>query len=103
MSNPNEINLTFVVNGQPVPVTANLHAPMQTAILEALHKSGNSGQPIENWELRDASGQVLDPSRKIGDFKLQPGTTLFLSLKAGVGGESSVCPVCRSRRIAAQV
>lgn len=86
MSHPNEVDLTIVVNGQAVSVKANSHAPLQTAALHALQQSGNSGQPIENWELRDASGQVLDAARKVGDFEFPAGTSLFLNLKAGVGG-----------------
>lgn len=86
MPNPNEIDLIVVVNGQPTPVTANLQAPLRTAIEHALQASGNSGQPIDNWEMRDGSGQILDPTRKIGEFGFLPGVTLFLSLKAGVGG-----------------
>ena len=86
MPNPNEIDLVVVVNGQPTPVKANVNAPLRTAIEHALQVSGNSGQPIENWEMRDAGGQVLDPTRKIGDFNFQAGVNLFLNLKAGVGG-----------------
>jgi hypothetical protein len=83
---PNQIELKVVVNGQPVVVKANVEAPVNTIIEHALAQSGNSGQPITNWELRDASGQVLDPARKIEDYNLQSGATLFLNLKAGIGG-----------------
>lgn len=83
---PNQIELKVVVNGQPVVVKANVEAPVNTLIEHALTQSGNSGQPITNWELRDASGQVLDPTRKIEDYNLQSGATLFLNLKAGIGG-----------------
>ena len=83
---PNQIDLKVVVNGQPVVVKANVEAPVNTLIEHALTQSGNSGQPIGNWELRDASGQVLDPARKIEDYNLQSGATLFLNLKAGIGG-----------------
>ena len=83
---PNQIDLKVVVNGQPVVVKANVEAPVNTLIEHALTQSGNSGQPITNWELRDASGQVLDPNRKIEDYNLQSGATLFLNLKAGIGG-----------------
>lgn len=85
-SKPNHIELVVVVNGQPVDVDANVHAPLHTIIPEALAKSGNAGQPPENWELRDGSGVELDPSKKIEDFGFAPRTQLFLNLKAGVGG-----------------
>jgi hypothetical protein len=86
MPNSNEIDLNVVVNGQPVLIKANIQAPLRTVIEHALQQTGNSGQPIDNWELRDAGGQVLDPTRKISEFNFAPGTSLFLSLKAGVGG-----------------
>jgi hypothetical protein len=86
MEDLNELNITIVVNGQPVSVTGNLHAPLRTIMQEALHRSGNSGQPIDNWELRDAGGQILEPDRKLEELHLQAGATLFLNLKAGIGG-----------------
>ena len=86
MASPNEIDLVIVVNGQQVKVKANLEAPLRTAIEHALSLSGNSGQPVENWELRDGGGNVLDPSKKIEEFHFPAGVTLFLNLKAGIGG-----------------
>jgi hypothetical protein len=86
MASPNQIELIVVVNGQPVPVNANSNAPLRTVINHALQASGNTGQPIENWELREAGGQVLDPNRKAEEYGLASGATLFLNLKAGVGG-----------------
>lgn len=87
MSNDNQIDLTVIVNGQPISVKkVNLNAPLHTVVHEALKESGNSGQPVENWELRDAAGQVLDVARKITDYNIAAGANLFLNLKAGVGG-----------------
>ena len=87
MSNgPNKISLTVVVNGQPVNVDANVNAPLRTVIEHALQQSGNSGQPLDNWELRDGTGNILDGNRKVGEFNLSSGATIFLNLKAGVGG-----------------
>jgi len=76
--------LTVVVNGVSVEVTRNSHAALQSVIGKALEETNNVGQPMQNWELRDAGGNILDPGSKIGD--LPPGAKLFLSLKAGVGG-----------------
>jgi hypothetical protein len=86
MPQKNLIDLNVVVNGQPTLVKANTEAPLSTVVEHALQQSGNSGQPISNWELRDASGQILDLSRTVESYNLQSGTTLFLNLKAGVGG-----------------
>ena len=82
----NKIDLKIVVNGTEVVVEANVHAPLQTVIEPALQKSGNAGQPPSNWVLRDANGNELDVTKKIGDFGFNAQTILYLSLKAGIGG-----------------
>lgn len=86
MPQSNQIAIEVIVNGQPTVVEANVHAPLMTIIPKALDQTGNTGQPPENWELRDSNGQLLDVSRKIESFGFAPGVRLFLNLKAGVGG-----------------
>jgi hypothetical protein len=86
---PNKVEVTVVVNGTPTVVEANDNAPLQTVTPRALEQTGNTGQPPENWELRDAAGVLLDPSRKISDYVEGAGPgglRVFLGLKAGVGG-----------------
>ena len=78
--------LTIVVNGAPVEVDANENAPLRTVVPRALEKAKAVGQSPENWVLRDASGNELDLGRKIESFGFTAATTLFLSLRAGVGG-----------------
>lgn len=81
-----KLQLAVIVNGQPTLVDAKANAPLRTIIPEALHQSGNAGQPPENWELRDAAGALLDLEAKIGSFGFSTDTKLFLNLKAGIGG-----------------
>jgi hypothetical protein len=82
-----EINITVVVNGQPVPLEeVNVEEKLRAVAHMALEKSGNSGQPLDNWELRDSAGQILDLNKKVADYGITSGTKLFLNLKAGVGG-----------------
>lgn len=82
----NKLTLTVIVNGTPTSVEANDNAPLKTIIPKALEQTGNSGQPPDQWELKDAQGNLLNLDQKIGDFHFPPGAKLFLSLKAGVGG-----------------
>jgi hypothetical protein len=82
----NKIELVVVVNGQPTPIQGNVNAPLHSLVGQALAATNNQGQPPENWELRDAQGNPLDASRKIGDLGLVGGAQVFLNLKAGVGG-----------------
>ena len=82
-----EIEFTVVVNGQPVAFDhINVKTHLRDIVKIALDKSGNSGQPIDNWELRDAGGQVLELNRTIESYGIVTGANLFLNLKAGVGG-----------------
>lgn len=80
-----KVTLTIVVNGQPTGVTASAQASVESLIPAALAQTGNVGQPPNNWELRDAAGNQLGPKNKVGEFA---GQTLFLNLKAGIGGTS---------------
>jgi hypothetical protein len=82
----NKVQLAIVVNGQATLVEANINAPLHTVIPRALEATGNTGQPPENWELRDSAGTLLDTSKKISSFNFPADIRLFLSLKAGVGG-----------------
>ena len=83
----NQIEIAVIVNGQPTVVQANLEAELRTVIPKALEATGNTGQPPENWELRDANGTLLDISKKIESFHFPAGARLLLNLKAGVGGQ----------------
>lgn len=87
MNEQHEIELTIVVNGQPIEIEdVNVKTMLREVVERALRDSGNSGQPIEMWELRDTGGQILDLSKRVGDYGIVSGARLFLNLKAGVGG-----------------
>jgi hypothetical protein len=60
---------------------------LKMVIEKALKQSNNTGQPKENWELKDESGNLLDLDKKISDFGFTDNVKLFLNIKAGVGGK----------------
>jgi hypothetical protein len=78
--------ITVVVNGKSTQIEANDNAPLQSIVGKALANTGNTGQEKESWELRDEGGNCLDLSKKIEEFGFPEGVTLFLNVKAGVGG-----------------
>ena len=78
--------ITVVVNGDPAEIRIDEEAPLRSVIPKALEETGNVGQAIDNWELKDSSGTLLELDRKIEDFGFTHETILFLSLKAGVAG-----------------
>ncbi|MCU1283311.1 MAG: hypothetical protein JWM53_6857 [bacterium] len=82
-----KVHFTIVVNGTPAEIEQNVNSPLKALIERALKETANdAGQPPENWELRDEQGVLLEPDRKIGSYGFTGAITLFLSLKAGVGG-----------------
>ena len=86
MATPKKISITVVVNGKPTVVDTPEDVPLRAIIPDALSQTDNSGQPPENWELRDADGNLLDLDKNIEDYPFTDKTRLFLNLKAGVGG-----------------
>jgi hypothetical protein len=82
----NHVDLVIVVSGAPEAVRINRNQPLEHAVREALRESGNTGQPAEDWELRDEAGQLLMQTLRAEQAGLFDGQTLFLSPKAGAGG-----------------
>lgn len=80
------VEITMVVNGQPVVIKATKGQRLSEVRHKALEETQNLGQPPENWEIKSEAGDVLDPEKKVGEFDFGDQVTLFLSLKAGVAG-----------------
>ncbi len=80
----NQVTLTVIVGSDEYAVPANQHAPLHTIIPEALKLSHNTARQPDEWDLKDAPGNLLDRNMKIED--LPEGAKIFLSLKAGIGG-----------------
>lgn len=87
-----KVTLVFIINGQDYPIEANVHAPLMEAVQRALAKSGNTGRPPDEWEVRDASGVLLEKNRTPKDLGLLEGVRLFLSLRVGAGGVDQSSP-----------
>jgi uncharacterized ubiquitin-like protein YukD len=83
----NQITVKVIVNGTPTDVKTNVHAPFKSVIEKALEQTGNTGRPIEDWELK-FNGQVLDLNKKVEDYNIPDGAELFFSLRAGQGGSN---------------
>ncbi len=89
MTSKNQITLIFIVNGVDVRVEANVNSPLKEARNKALADSNNTGRPMDEWEIHNAAGQLLDPNKKIEELVgLTDGTRLFLNLRVGAGGKA---------------
>lgn len=87
MAKPDNISVQVVVSGQPTTIKTNPHQMVEHLVKEALKESGNKGQAPTEWELRTSDGTLLDQALAIGAAGIVDGTTLFLSPRAGAGGD----------------
>lgn len=86
MKQENFISLVFIVNGVEYPIEkVNVNQPLSVSVNKALKDSGNTGRDLSDWQVKwnDTS---LNIDNKIEDYNLPDGAKLFISLKAGVGG-----------------
>jgi len=82
-----KIILVFIINGVDYRVHVNVEAPLAVAVERALVESRNTGRPPDEWEVRNATGVLLEKGRTIEDLGLKNETRLFLSLHVGAGGK----------------
>lgn len=86
MKQENLISLVFVVNGVENTIEkVNVNQPLSVSVNKALKDSGNTGRDISDWQLK-WNDNNLDINNKVEDYNLPNGAQLFLSLKAGIGG-----------------
>jgi ribosomal silencing factor RsfS len=83
---PSKINVMVVVSGIDQPVTVNVHQTVEHLAEEALRESGHEGQPLADWELKDAGGVIIPFATKVEDAGIKEGTKVYLNPKVGTGG-----------------
>lgn len=82
-----QISLTFIVNGKETKVEkVNLHQPLKVPVEKALDQTGNTGRPLSDWQVKWNDNE-LDITKKVEDFNFPSDAKIFISLKAGQGGE----------------
>jgi len=81
-----KVQLIFIINGQDYSIEVNINAVLMEAVKRALAESNNTGREPDEWEVRDATGVLLETDRTPKDLGLHEGTRLFLSLRVGAGG-----------------
>ncbi len=85
--------VTVVVNGVPKDVPAKTVHTVRRLTLAAMAEANQVGRPNPyDWEMRTEDGGYLDPDWDLLEVKLKTGIDpferpLFLSLRAGIGGE----------------
>lgn len=52
---------------------------------QVLDKTKNTGQPSENWEVKNSNGDLLDLKKHLRDYENLD--QIWFTLKAGIGGQ----------------
>lgn len=81
-----KVELVFICNGEDVSVKVpEVGRLLRDARDTALEISGNTGRPMDDWEVRDINGRLMsDLDKPVQD--IASGSRFFLTLKVGVGG-----------------
>jgi hypothetical protein len=80
-------SVVVVVNGAATVVAFHGNPTLLEIVTQALGQTQNSGQPVENWELRAPDGTpLLDLTVHVKKLDLADNAELFLNLRAGIGG-----------------
>jgi hypothetical protein len=82
--------ISFIVNGETTPISVDRHAPLFHGMRAALDASNNTARPLEDWELRDDSGRLLDRVTSAAENQVAEGAHVFITLRLGAGGHSHI-------------
>ncbi|MDP9412544.1 MAG: DUF2604 domain-containing protein [Pseudomonadota bacterium] len=80
------VDVTVIVNGTPEAIKIKTDHPLRLLLQKALEKSENTGQPLENWELRNEAGGELDLDLTVEAAGIETGDVLSANLKTGAAG-----------------
>lgn len=80
------IRVVFVVDGDRVDEAVSLKRPIKSVVHHVLAKTGNTGQPLNRWELKTKDGQPISMDLTFEGAGIRDGDTLFLSPRVGRGG-----------------
>jgi len=81
------IILIFIVNGEDVAVENSPEDSLDSARDKALTSSHNTGRPLNEWEIRNEKGELLNPKDLISTIGATNGDKFFLTLEVGFGGD----------------
>lgn len=81
----NKIELEIIISGNSAgKYTFPEGIKLNGLLSQILDKTRNTGQPLENWEIRDKSGALLELEKHLRDYPQID--QLWINPKAGIGG-----------------
>jgi hypothetical protein len=79
-------SITIVVGGDDQKLQVKPDDVAKDVLEEALKKSKNVGQPVDDWELKTEAGVALLLTATLAQLNVGKDETLFASLKVGAAG-----------------
>jgi hypothetical protein len=76
------VRITVVVTGRPQTAELDDDCPLWHLKKSALIRSGNTGRPVTDWEIRDQTGKSWPEFYRLDQVQA-PDNILFLNLKPG--------------------
>jgi hypothetical protein len=80
------LDVMVIVNGTPEVVKIKTDHLLRLLLQKALEKSENTGQPLQNWELRNEGGGELNLDVTVEAAGIEEGDVLSANLKTGAAG-----------------
>jgi hypothetical protein len=80
------MKVDVIVSGQKIQVSVDRRKKAEWLIRQALVKTGNVGQKVDDWELRTVNGRLLEASVAMLRSGVIGGDILFLNPHAGWAG-----------------
>jgi hypothetical protein len=79
-------SITIVVGGEDQKLQVKPDDIAKDVLEQALKKSKNVGQPVDDWELKTEAGVPLLLTATLAQLNVGKDETLFASLKIGAAG-----------------
>lgn len=82
-----QVTIIFIVNGVDLRVDADPDQALAVARDIALTESNNISRPMDEWEVHNDEGRLLDTAVSVVALSISDGDRVFLNLKVGAGGD----------------
>lgn len=83
------IVIRFIVNGEELPLEVWPNQFLDDLVRIVLEKTGNTGRPAGEWEVRTEAGVLIpDLHKQIESFHFANFMKLYTTLKVGAGGHA---------------
>lgn len=83
---PHELDLVFIVGGEPHGIKAKPTDKLREVLERVLAETEHVGRPVDDWQVTDVPGHVFDLGSTLAALGIHDGMELVASLKTGEAG-----------------